>query len=210
MTPRPCRVLLSLFGWTIAAGVGPALADDPKNADSPEAVAKRLAPGVARPPRVGRHARRHPPGEPARAERRLVPHGRRRRPASTGKATRKRYDRDGDGRIARDEFPGPDADFARLDRDRDRAPDRGRFRLLAATPSTPIARRHRSSIGSTATATARSPARSSTPSSSGPTRGGLGFLSLADLQDACRRPPHLPPRQRRRPPPARRARRRRR
>ena len=36
-------------------------------------------------------------------------------------STRKRYDRDGDGRIARVEFPGSDADFARLDRDRDTA-----------------------------------------------------------------------------------------
>jgi hypothetical protein len=32
-------------------------------------------------------------------------------------AARKRYDRDGDGRIARKEFPGNDADFGRLDRD---------------------------------------------------------------------------------------------
>lgn len=37
------------------------------------------------------------------------------------KAARKRYDRDGDGRVVRAEFPGSDADFARLDRDRDRA-----------------------------------------------------------------------------------------
>ncbi len=36
-------------------------------------------------------------------------------------ATRKRLDRNGDNRIAREEFPGPDADFARLDRDRDGA-----------------------------------------------------------------------------------------
>jgi len=36
-------------------------------------------------------------------------------------AARKRYDGDGDGRIARKEFPGTDADFARLDRDSDRA-----------------------------------------------------------------------------------------
>jgi len=34
-------------------------------------------------------------------------------------STRKRLDRDGDGRIARGEFSGPDTDFARLDRDRD-------------------------------------------------------------------------------------------
>jgi hypothetical protein len=34
-------------------------------------------------------------------------------------AVQKRYDRDGDGRIARKEFPGNDADFARLDRNHD-------------------------------------------------------------------------------------------
>ncbi|MFO0890164.1 MAG: deiodinase family protein [Isosphaeraceae bacterium] len=33
--------------------------------------------------------------------------------------TRKKYDRDGDGSIARKEFPGSDRDFARVDRDRD-------------------------------------------------------------------------------------------
>jgi len=36
-------------------------------------------------------------------------------------ATRKRFDLDGDNRIARKEFSGRDADFARLDRDRDGA-----------------------------------------------------------------------------------------
>ena len=36
-------------------------------------------------------------------------------------ATCKRYDHDGNRRIARKEFPGSDADFARLDRDRDGA-----------------------------------------------------------------------------------------
>ena len=36
-------------------------------------------------------------------------------------ATRKRFDRDGDGKVARAEFPGDDADFARLDRDHDGA-----------------------------------------------------------------------------------------
>jgi hypothetical protein len=34
---------------------------------------------------------------------------------------RARFDRDDDGRISRDEFPGPDPDFARLDRDGDGA-----------------------------------------------------------------------------------------
>jgi hypothetical protein len=35
--------------------------------------------------------------------------------------TRRRFDRDGDGRVARAEFAGSDADFARLDRDHDDA-----------------------------------------------------------------------------------------
>lgn len=39
----------------------------------------------------------------------------------TWDATRKAYDRDGDGRIAREEFPGSDAEFARLDRDHNAA-----------------------------------------------------------------------------------------
>ncbi len=36
-------------------------------------------------------------------------------------STRKRYDRNGDGRIARPEFTGSDADFVRIDRNRDGA-----------------------------------------------------------------------------------------
>jgi thiol-disulfide isomerase/thioredoxin len=36
-------------------------------------------------------------------------------------STRKRFDRDHNGLISRQEFPGGDADFARLDRDRDKA-----------------------------------------------------------------------------------------
>ena len=39
----------------------------------------------------------------------------------TWDATRGRYDADHDGQVARREFPGPDADFARLDNDRDGA-----------------------------------------------------------------------------------------
>ena len=47
-------------------------------------------------------------------------------------STRKRFDRDGDGRIKREEITGADADFARLDRNHDKVVDRGRFRLLLA------------------------------------------------------------------------------
>ena len=42
-----------------------------------------------------------------------------RRPARLGRGPGSSYDRDGDGRVARAEFPGSDADFDRLDRDRD-------------------------------------------------------------------------------------------
>ena len=106
-------------------------------------------------------------------------------------ATRKRYDRDDDGRIARAEFPGDDADFARLDRDHDKALDRRRFRLLrqlagAARPARCC------SCAPIATATARSRARSSTRSSRPPISGGQGFLSLADLQEAFTPPAGRP------------------
>jgi alkylhydroperoxidase family enzyme/Ca2+-binding EF-hand superfamily protein/thiol-disulfide isomerase/thioredoxin len=56
----------------------------------------------------------------------------------TWEATRKRLDRDGDGRIAREEYPGSVADFARLDRDRDSALTEADFdfsqQSLAPTP----------------------------------------------------------------------------
>ncbi|QEH33718.1 transaldolase/EF-hand domain-containing protein [Aquisphaera giovannonii] len=47
-------------------------------------------------------------------------------------ATRKRYDKDGDAKIARNEFPGRDADFARLDLDRDGAVTKDDFDKAAA------------------------------------------------------------------------------
>jgi hypothetical protein len=52
-------------------------------------------------------------------------------------ATRKRFDRDGDGKVARAEFPGDDADFARLDRDHDKVLTRADFDFSAnaLTPS---------------------------------------------------------------------------
>ena len=78
-------------------------------------------------------------GEPARPERRLVPPRPSRRPGSAGTPTRKRFDRDGDGKIARSEFPGSDADFARLDRDHDRALTAADFDFSRACPD-PLAR----------------------------------------------------------------------
>jgi hypothetical protein len=53
------------------------------------------------------------------------------------KATRKKYDGNNDGKIARKEFPGSDAEFARLDRDRDGAITEADFdfsRSYSATP----------------------------------------------------------------------------
>ncbi len=82
-------------------------------------------------------------------------------------STRKRYDRDGDGRIARAEFPGGDADFARLDRDHDKSLTAADFDFSASAwlprPARWCFR------GSIETAAARSPATSSTLSSRTPT-----------------------------------------
>lgn len=52
-------------------------------------------------------------------------------------STRKRYDRNGDGRVSREEFFGSDADFARLDRDEDKAVTEADFDFSAhaLTPS---------------------------------------------------------------------------
>ena len=55
-------------------------------------------------------------------------------------STRKRYDHDHDGRIARAEFPGGDADFARLDRDHDKSLTAADFDFSGIAP-VPIARR---------------------------------------------------------------------
>lgn len=54
----------------------------------------------------------------------------------TWDATRKQFDRDGDGRIGRVEFPGGDADFTRLDGDRDRVLTAADFDFSASAPST--------------------------------------------------------------------------
>ena len=78
-------------------------------------------------------------------------------------STRKRYDRDGDRRIARGEFPGSDAEFARLDRDRDQLLTAADFDFSASALPRRLARW--CFLGSIATATARSRARSSMRSS---------------------------------------------
>jgi hypothetical protein len=97
-------------------------------------------------------------------------------------ATRKRLDRDGDGRIAREEFRGPDADFARLDRDHDGAlgaPDFD-FSAHALTPSPGAILFYRADRDSNGKLTREElDAFFRTVDS-----GGQGFLSLADLQEA--------------------------
>ena len=82
----------------------------------------------------------------------------------------------------RAEFPGSDADFARLDRDHDQSLTAADFDFsasaLAPSPGSMVF-----SDGSIATAAARSRAKSSTRSSASDS-GSQGFLSLSDLQEA--------------------------
>ena len=95
---------------------------------------------------------------------------------------RKRYDRDGDGRIARAEFPGGDADFSRLDRNHDKSLTAADFdfspsALTPAPGATLFMRLDRDGSGKVTREEldAFFQAHDS---------GGQGFLSLADLQEA--------------------------
>jgi hypothetical protein len=106
------------------------------------------------------------------------------------KATRERLDRDGDRRIAREEFAGPDADFARLDRDRDRVLTEADFDFSThATMSSPgailFARADRDGNGKLT----REEFDAFFTACDG---GGQGFLSLSDLEDAARTPTRPP------------------
>jgi hypothetical protein len=105
-------------------------------------------------------------------------------------ATRKRYDRDGDGRIARSEFPGSDGDFSRLDRDRDKALSAGDFDFsgsaLASSPGGMLFMRADSDGNGKVTREELDAFWKAADS------GGLGFLSLADLQEALTPPPMRP------------------
>jgi hypothetical protein len=105
-------------------------------------------------------------------------------------ATRKRFDRDGNGKIARVEFPGSDADFARLDRDRDKAISAADFDFstsaLASSPGAMVFMRADADGNGKITPEEMSAFFKATDS------GGEGFLSLSDLQEAFAPPPARP------------------
>jgi hypothetical protein len=103
------------------------------------------------------------------------------------KATSERFDRNRDGRIARDEFPGTDTDFAQLDRDHDRALTAVDFDFSphALTPSVGgmvFARCDRDGNGKVTREELDLFFQACD-------RGGQGFLSLSDLQAAFDTPP---------------------
>ena len=98
-------------------------------------------------------------------------------------ATRKRYDRDSDGRIDRKEFPGSDAEFARLDRDRDMALTQADFDFSASHIAS-FARRPCSFPAPTGTATASSRTRSWMRFFKACDSRGAGLPLPSDLEEA--------------------------
>jgi hypothetical protein len=108
------------------------------------------------------------------------------------KATRARLDRNGDGTIARDEFPGSDEDFARLDRDRDRGLTEADFDFSphALTPSAGTILFSRADRDGNGKLTREEFDRFFQACDS----GGQGFLTLSDLQEALCMPPSPSPR----------------
>ena len=102
-------------------------------------------------------------------------------------STRKRYDRDGDGRIARAEFSGGDADFARLDRDHDKSLTAADFDFSgsALAPSTGAMMFMRLDLDGSGKITRDELDAFFQNADS----GGQGFLSLTDLQEAFTPPP---------------------
>ena len=102
-------------------------------------------------------------------------------------ATRKRFDRDGDGQIARQEFGGGDADFARLDRNHDGVLTPPDFDFsgssLAPSPGSLVfSRIDRDGNGKVTREELDAFFRAADS-------GGQGFLSLSDLQEAFTPPP---------------------
>jgi thiol-disulfide isomerase/thioredoxin len=101
-------------------------------------------------------------------------------------ATCKRLDRDGNGRISREEFGGSDGDFARLDRDRDGALSEPDFdfsaHALAPSPGAMLFyQADRDGNGKLTPEELEGFFRAADT-------GGEGFLSLADLQQALSPP----------------------
>jgi thiol-disulfide isomerase/thioredoxin len=105
-------------------------------------------------------------------------------------ATRKRYDRDGNGKIARREFGGVADDFARLDRNHDGALTAPDFDFsgsaLAPSPGSLVfSRMDRDSNGKVTREELDAFFRAADS-------GGQGFLSLSDLQETFAPPPKPP------------------
>jgi hypothetical protein len=101
-------------------------------------------------------------------------------------AARKRLDRDGDGRVARAEYPGGDAEFARLDRNHDKAITAGDFDFsasaLAPSPGGMVfARLDHDGDGKVTREEIDAFFKAADS-------GSQGFLSLSDLQQAFTAP----------------------
>jgi thiol-disulfide isomerase/thioredoxin len=105
-------------------------------------------------------------------------------------SSRKRYDRDGDGKIARAEFPGGDADFARLDRNHSQSLTASDFDFsgsaLSPSPGAIVFSRLDQDGSGKIT-------REELDAFFGASDAGKqGFLSLSDLQEAFMPPPMRP------------------
>ena len=109
------------------------------------------------------------------------------------KATSKRFDKDADGKISRKEFPGSDADFARLDRDHDKVLTEADFDFSphALTPSPGMMFFFSVDRDGNGKVTREELDGFFKRADS----GEQDFLSLSDLQDAFRMPsrPSTPP-----------------
>ena len=106
-------------------------------------------------------------------------------------STLARLDKDKDGKVSRGEFPGSDADFARLDRDRDKALTAPDFdftpHALSPTPGMMMFMRADRDGNGKVTRDEVDAFFKAADS------GGLGYLSLADMQDAFRSAPRPAP-----------------